>query len=116
VSNSSGTDDDAGHAEAQRLEAAVGVRVLRHSTKKPGCRDEILRFFRSSSLPSSSSSSGVTRADQIVVVGDRLCTDVLMANLLGARAIWIRDGVVPANESFVSLLPPPGGRTDGWLT
>jgi phosphatidylglycerophosphatase GEP4 len=28
-----------------------------------------------------------------VVIGDRISTDVLMANLMGARSIWIRDGV-----------------------
>ncbi|KAI5842295.1 mitochondrial PGP phosphatase [Tricharina praecox] len=95
VSNSSGTSDDASHAEAAHLESALGVRVLRHSTKKPGCHGEILEFFRTSP-----DGIGITRADQIAVVGDRLCTDVLMANLMGSYAVWVRDGVRPAREKF----------------
>lgn len=48
--------------------------------------------------------TGVTRADQIAVVGDRLTTDVLMANMMGSYAVWIRDGVVERREkSLVSL-------------
>ena len=38
--------------------------------------------------------SRVSSPSQIVVVGDRLFTDVVMANIMGAYAIWIRDGVV----------------------
>ena len=38
--------------------------------------------------------SGVTSASQVAVVGDRLFTDVLMANMMGSHSIWIKDGVV----------------------
>ncbi|KAI7369461.1 hypothetical protein KC336_g21007, partial [Hortaea werneckii] len=31
---------------------------------------------------------------QVAVVGDRLFTDVMMANLMGAHGIWIKDGVI----------------------
>ena len=31
-------------------------------------------------------------ADQVVVIGDRLFTDVLMANRIGAHSIWLRRG------------------------
>ncbi|KAF3162008.1 hypothetical protein TWF788_002184 [Orbilia oligospora] len=30
---------------------------------------------------------------QIAVVGDRLFTDVMMANMMGAWGVWVRDGV-----------------------
>jgi len=46
--------------------------------------------------------SGVTRPDQIAVVGDRLSTDVMMANLMGSYGVWVRDGV--QGRGFVSHL------------
>lgn len=33
------------------------------------------------------------RAEEVVVVGDRLFTDVVMANQMGAWGVWVRDGV-----------------------
>lgn len=44
---------------------------------------------------------GVTKPSQIAVVGDRLTTDVMMANTMGAYAIWIREGVIPMKEKSV---------------
>ncbi|RMY99203.1 hypothetical protein D0860_08348 [Hortaea werneckii] len=88
VSNSSGTGSDPGHKEAELLERNTGIRVLRHSTKKPGCHGEIMDFFRSQP------ETGVTKESQVAVVGDRLFTDVMMANMMGAHSIWIKDGVI----------------------
>lgn len=38
--------------------------------------------------------TGVTSPSQIAVVGDRLFTDVMMANMMGAHGFWISEGVV----------------------
>lgn len=46
----------------------------------------------------------MTSASQIAVVGDRLFTDVVMANLMGSHGVWIKDGVV-AEKSIVSVKP-----------
>ena len=48
VSNSAGTGSDKDHAEADVIEKDIGVKVLRHSTKKPGCHEEIMKHFRDS--------------------------------------------------------------------
>lgn len=40
----------------------------------------------------------MTAANQIAIVGDRLFTDVMMANLMGSWAVWIQDGVVPTRN------------------
>jgi len=45
--------------------------------------------------------TGVTRPDQVAVVGDRLTTDVMLANLMGSYAVWVKDGVVPSEEISV---------------
>lgn len=36
----------------------------------------------------------MTSASQIAVVGDRLFTDVMMANMMGSYGFWIKEGVV----------------------
>jgi len=89
VSNSAGTGSDKYHAEADIIERATGVKVLRHSTKKPGCHAEVMDYLRNAP------DSGVTQASQVAIVGDRLFTDVLMANMMGSHGFWIRDGVIP---------------------
>ena len=37
----------------------------------------------------------ITSPAQVAVVGDRLFTDVIMANMMGAWSVWVREGVVP---------------------
>lgn len=98
VSNSSGTGSDKGYAEADLLERNTGVTVLRHTTKKPGCHGEIMDYFRSKT------DLGVTSASQVAVVGDRLFTDVMTANMMGAHAVWVKDGVVPDYGVVSALL------------
>lgn len=97
VSNSSGTASDKSYAEAELLERNTGVQVLRHRTKKPGCHSEIMDYFRSKP------ETGVTQESQVAVVGDRLFTDMLMANMMGSYGVWIKDGTVP-DHGLVSVL------------
>lgn len=94
VSNSAGTDDDLDHVQAAKLEHDTGVTVLRHSTKKPGCQEEILAYF---------AAQGIDKAGDIAVVGDRLFTDVMMANLMGSHAVWLSDGVERSEKLWVRL-------------
>lgn len=77
------------------LEAATGVKVLRHSTKKPGCGAQVLEYFRNAPDVS------VTSPSQIAIVGDRLFTDVMMANMMGTWGVWVKDGVTQ-EKSLVS--------------
>lgn len=97
MSNSTGTNDDVLGKEADKLEAATGVKVLRHNTKKPGCGPQILDYFYNAP------DSNVTSPNHIAVVGDRLFTDVIMANLMGFWGIWVKDGVV-RDKSFVGFV------------
>ncbi|KAF2440009.1 HAD-superfamily phosphatase [Karstenula rhodostoma CBS 690.94] len=97
VSNTAGTDSDKNQAEAALLEKNTGVKVLRHSTKKPGCTEEVLSYFKQHP------DSGVTAPSQIAVVGDRLFTDVMMANMMGSHGFWIRDGVIERKSLFARV-------------
>jgi phosphatidylglycerophosphatase GEP4 len=42
--------------------------------------------------------SGVTRPSHVAIVGDRLLTDVMMANMMGSYAFWIKDGVAESGK------------------
>lgn len=94
VSNSAGTNDDADYAQAKKLEQDTGVTVLRHPTKKPGCHEEILAYF---------AQQGITEPKEIAVVGDRLFTDMLMANMMGSYGIWISEGVERSEKTWVRM-------------
>ncbi|OKL55896.1 hypothetical protein UA08_08950 [Talaromyces atroroseus] len=65
-------------AEAQ---AGMGTGARR----KPFCGPDVLAWFRERGV--------VQSADEIVVVGDRLGTDTLMAAQMGAWSVWCKDGV-----------------------
>ena len=76
LSNSAGSGDDAGFEAARRCERALGMRVVRHpSAKKPRCLPELLEAL------------GCDDGSKVAVVGDRVTTDVLFANLHGALAV-----------------------------
>ncbi|KAI4285470.1 MAG: hypothetical protein L6R38_000634 [Xanthoria sp. 2 TBL-2021] len=98
VSNSAGTSSsDPFGTAASSLSSTTSIPVLQHSTKKPGCGPQILQHFLNTP------GSRVTSADQIAVVGDRLFTDVMLANLMGSWSVWVKDGVVENRNPFISL-------------
>lgn len=103
------------HLQAESVSYHLGVPVLAHKTKKPGCIKPIFHYFATrrtgrggsaSGASSSSSSSSPAQQDsessstgniishaavpKIIVVGDRLFTDVLMANRMGlpVLSVW----------------------------
>ena len=95
--------------QASLLEESTGIPVLRHATKKPGTYPSILEYFTDSrNGAASSSSAGVTHASQIVVVGDRLFTDVMMANMMGSWSIWVKNGVVQEHGLVCIYIHAPG--------
>ncbi|KAJ2356913.1 hypothetical protein IWW50_001646 [Coemansia erecta] len=89
VSNSAGTHDDPGFRAAHEVEAALGVPVLRHREKKPRCGQEILRKLGA-------------RAEEVAVVGDRLATDVAMANMYGMTSVWVQNIVTRRGDNSVA--------------
>jgi phosphatidylglycerophosphatase GEP4 len=97
VSNTAGaTSYDRSGLLAKDLEGETGVTVLPHRVKKPGCGDEIMDHFRK--YPE----TGVTHPSQVAIVGDRLMTDMMLANTMGGWGIWVKDGVKPlAQKSIV---------------
>lgn len=95
VSNTAGSSDDKNYFEAQLLEKNLGIYVLRHGVKKPGCGEEVMRHFYENNI--------VESPDQVAVVGDRLFTDIMMANLMGSYGVWIRDGVKISSNPIVKF-------------
>ncbi|KAF9513844.1 hypothetical protein BS47DRAFT_1456802 [Hydnum rufescens UP504] len=104
VSNSAGTREDVSGLEAESVSYHLQVPVLFHDIHKPGCRDVILRYYATLTTPSHCSSPSTypshnapesqviprlpIKPSELIVVGDRLFTDVLMGNQLGALTIW----------------------------
>eukprot|EP00049_Salpingoeca_infusionum_P021774 m.4481 g.4481 ORF g.4481 m.4481 type:complete len:170 (+) comp4501_c0_seq1:75-584(+) len=82
VSNSSGSLDDPDGKEADAIEHALGVRVLRHTVKKPGCVQEVLDHANE---PDSS---------RICVVGDR----VSPSDSFHTHTQWIHTCATQANS------------------
>lgn len=99
MSNTAGaTSYDVNGKLASEVQKGTGVDVLPHAVKKPGCGDEILAYFRQHP------ETGVTSPNQIAIVGDRLATDMMLANMMGSWGVWVKDGVVPLEQkSIVSL-------------
>ncbi|KFA55103.1 hypothetical protein S40293_03529 [Stachybotrys chartarum IBT 40293] len=93
VSNTAGaTSWDKTLQLAGEVEKNTGVHVLQHSVKKPGCGSEIMEYFRKHP------ETGVTDPAQVAVVGDRLTTDMMLANMMGGWGFWVKDGVVPLQQ------------------
>ncbi|RLP65794.1 HAD phosphatase, family IIIA [Candida albicans Ca529L] len=93
VSNSAGTDDDINHTQAKTLESNTGINVLCHSIKKPGCLNEITQYFAKLNV----------KPNEIIVIGDRLFTDMLMANMMGSWGCWINQGVELSDKILPKL-------------
>jgi len=76
VSNSAGSSSDAGGIQAESVKRNLRTAVLFHSTPKPGysCSKAIQRYFLSLRNP--------VRPEQLIVVGDRIFTDIVLANRL----------------------------------
>ncbi|KAG7345770.1 HAD phosphatase family IIIA protein [Nitzschia inconspicua] len=75
MSNSAGTRDDPEYKDAQQIETALGIAVIRHEEKKPGGLQEVLSHFQ------------MDDAASLCMVGDRLLTDVVFGNLYGMLTI-----------------------------
>lgn len=109
VSNTAGASSwDRDHIQAAEVEKNTGLAVLSHTVKKPGCGEEIMEYFRKHP------ETGVTHPSQIAVVGDRLTTDMMLANMMGGWGFWVKDGVIPMEKKSVvstnSRSKPPGGK------
>ncbi|KAF8588856.1 HAD-superfamily phosphatase [Ramaria rubella] len=84
VSNSAGTRHDAGGLAAESVSHNLGVPVLRHSSLKPSHRTitGIQRYF--ASLP-----SPISDPRELIVIGDRVLTDIVLAKRLEAYSILV---------------------------
>lgn len=63
--------------------------------KKPGCGHDIMDYFKEHP------EAGVTDPSEIAVVGDRLATDMMLANMMGGWGFWVKDGVIPLKQKSV---------------
>ncbi|KAG5361733.1 Phosphatidylglycerophosphatase GEP4 [Yarrowia sp. C11] len=90
VSNSAGTNDDTDFKDAIRVEQNTGIEVYRHAVKKPGCHEDIVEYLKKNNV--------IDKPSEVAVVGDRLLTDVVMANQIGGTGVWLSEGVEKSNK------------------
>ncbi|KAJ0117200.1 hypothetical protein J7T55_003617 [Diaporthe amygdali] len=96
VSNTAGAlSYDTKAQMASELQKTTGVTVLSHRVKKPGCGSEIMEYFHKHP------ETGVSSPSQVAIVGDRLFTDMMLANTMGSYGLWIKDGVVPLQQKSI---------------
>ncbi|CAL1712015.1 unnamed protein product [Somion occarium] len=79
VSNTAGTRLDPGEIQAESVTHHLRVPVLRHKNLKPSyaCISSIRNYF--SSLPTP------VKDDELVIIGDRIFTDVVLANRMSRK-------------------------------
>ncbi|THV06197.1 HAD-superfamily phosphatase [Dendrothele bispora CBS 962.96] len=79
VSNSAGSFQDAGGIQAEAINHHLGVPVLFHASMKPSypCIDTIRTYFGSLRHP--------IKDRELVIIGDRLFTDIVMANRMNSK-------------------------------
>ncbi|KAF8918174.1 mitochondrial PGP phosphatase-domain-containing protein [Mucidula mucida] len=82
VSNSAGTHLDGGGIQAESVSYHLGVPVLMHTSMKPSysCIKSIRQYYSSLQVP--------VRDDQLLIVGDRLFTDITLANRMRSWHGW----------------------------
>lgn len=81
LSNSAGQAQyDMEDADAMALESALDIKVLRHASRKPQSNAH-LEFALQQQMH--------CKPEQLVVVGDRLLTDVLLGHRLGAYTVHV---------------------------
>ncbi|KZT21097.1 hypothetical protein NEOLEDRAFT_1164741 [Neolentinus lepideus HHB14362 ss-1] len=108
VSNSAGTRRDAGAIQAESVSYHLSVPVLRHNTLKPGypCISSIRKYF--SSLPNP------VKDDELIIVGDRVFTDVVMANRMNPKHRLFPSQSRPQAEAGAREGPLAIWTTDVW--
>lgn len=67
MSNSAGTKDDKNYEDAQKIEEALGIKVLIHNRKKPSGIDAVKNYFG-------------CNPQELVMFGDRVFTDIVFGN------------------------------------
>ncbi|KAF9243223.1 HAD phosphatase [Melanogaster broomeanus] len=112
VSNSAGSKQDPGEIQAESVSHYLSVPVLRHNSPKPAysCIQSIRAYFSTLRVP--------IKDDELVVVGDRIFTDIVMANRMRRRVSLkpSTDRTEPETESPPPFTPPASGPLAVWTT
>mmetsp|Transcript_14817 Transcript_14817/g.18317 ORF Transcript_14817/g.18317 Transcript_14817/m.18317 type:complete len:220 (+) Transcript_14817:228-887(+) len=108
VSNSAGTKDDVGFKWKSNIEAATGICVIPHQHKKPKGFDEVLAHFNQKQVqvgPGEDASRTCAQAREILVVGDRMLTDIVFGNLHRAYTLHCTEILTEKGDNpFASVI------------
>lgn len=98
VSNSVGTRLDPGLIQAESVTHYLSAPVLRHASLKPSykCISSIRAYFASLPTP--------VQDDELIVVGDRVFTDVVLANRMSRKRPASWDGEKASSQRETSRM------------
>jgi phosphatidylglycerophosphatase GEP4 len=98
LSNSAGTASDDPHGiDAEAIEKALNIPVIRHEEKKPGGIRETLSHFQ------------LDDPSRICIIGDRILTDIVFGNLHGMLTIHTQ--ILPTPPEMTQSTKAP---SDNW--
>lgn len=93
ISNSAGNySKDKDFIQASMIESKYGINVIRHQRSKPFCTNEFLAHF------------SLFKKDEIILIGDRLFTDILMANKMGIKSVFVHPLTEAGEGKLISFL------------
>ncbi|EMD33173.1 hypothetical protein CERSUDRAFT_108356 [Gelatoporia subvermispora B] len=110
VSNTAGSHQDAGGIGAEAVSYHLSAPVLRHPSLKPSysCIASIRAYFASLPVP--------VRDEELIIVGDRLLTDVVLANRMSPPSEKSPIGDLSSSDEKVSEVTKPAGPLAVWTT
>ena len=94
LSNSAGSKDDKEYKEAGLIEELLGIPVVLHIMKKPAVWEDLVLHFGNNELEGS----------QIVLVGDRILSDVVMGNKYGMLTFRVQPFTTQGENFMVKIL------------
>ncbi|KAJ3000623.1 hypothetical protein HDV02_004308 [Globomyces sp. JEL0801] len=90
VSNSAGSIDDVGNKLASHLSVSLGIPIITQRDKKPLGADQLPKYFD-------------CQPHEIIVVGDRLTTDIIYGNRIGAMTIFCTNVITLENDNPMAI-------------
>eukprot|EP00761_Pharyngomonas_kirbyi_P014647 gb/GECH01014677.1/.p1 GENE.gb/GECH01014677.1/~~gb/GECH01014677.1/.p1 ORF type:complete len:224 (+),score=57.54 gb/GECH01014677.1/:1-672(+) len=99
LSNSAGSADDTEYRHANQLRRDLGISVIHHQRKKPSCINEVLEYFNTIMNPSN---ENPIEKHEIIIIGDRLLTDIVFGNIHGMLTIAV-DAITEEGDNKFAL-------------
>jgi phosphatidylglycerophosphatase GEP4 len=100
LSNSVGSSNDPDYQMAKETEQTLGIPVIRHFLKKPDCLKEVLEHFDATV----GNRKGNVNPREIVIVGDRVLTDIVFGNMHNMLTVLVKPLTVRRDHPVSAII------------